>query len=75
MENFPWTRLAGVELPTLAKPMIDLARYQRIDPGAKKALIGDGNFGGHYQRPDADMAAVWETAVLETRGLIAADWD
>jgi creatinine amidohydrolase len=55
--------------------MIDLARYQRIDPGAKKALIGDGNFGGHYQRPDADMAAVWETAVLETRGLIAADWD
>ena len=75
MENFPWTRLAGVALPTQAKPMIDLARYQRIDPGAKKALIGDGNFGGHYQRPDADMASVWDVAVAETRGLITSDWD
>ncbi len=75
MENFPWTRLAGVALPTQAKPMIDLARYQRMDPGAKKALIGDGNFGGHYQRPDADMASVWDVAVAETRGLITSDWD
>ena len=75
MENFPWTRLAGVALPTQAKPMIVLARYQRMDPGAKKALIGDGNFGGHYQRPDADMASVWDVAVAETRGLITSDWD
>ena len=75
MENFPWTRLAGVALPTQAKPMIDLARYQRMDPGAKKVLIGDGNFGGHYQRPDADMASVWDVAVAETRGLITSDWD
>ena len=75
MENFPWTRLSGVEQPREAKPMIDIARYQRIDPGAKKALIGDGNFGGHYQRSDADMRAVWDTAVAETRSIIAADWD
>lgn len=75
MENFPWTRLAGVELPTQAKPMIDFARYQRSDPGAKKALIGDGNFGGHYQRPDAELMAVWEVAVQETRALIASDWN
>ena len=75
MENFPWTRLPGVEMPKEAKPMIDLARYQRIDPGAKKVLIGDGNFGGHYQRPDADLMALWEVAVAETRGLLSADWD
>ena len=55
--------------------MIDLARYQRIDPGAKKALIGDGNFGGLYQRSDADMHAVWDIAVAETRAIIATDWD
>lgn len=74
MENFPWTRLAGVEMPTARKPMIDLARYQRSDPGAKKALIGDGNFGGHYQLPDADLMRVWDVAVAETRCLITADW-
>ena len=75
MENFPWTRLPGVAMPTERKPMIDLARYQRSDPGAKKALIGDGNFGGHYQRPDADLTAVWDAAVLETRALITSDWE
>lgn len=75
MENFPWTRLAGVEMPTGRKPMIDLARYQRSDPGAKKALIGDGNFGGHYQLPDADLMKVWDAAVAETRSLITSDWN
>jgi creatinine amidohydrolase len=75
MENFPWTRLAGVAMPPERKPMIDLARYQRIDPGAKKALIGDGNFGGLYQRPDADLLAVWDAAVRETRSLITSNWD
>ena len=75
MENFPWTRLPGVEMPTVRKPMIDLARYQRLDPGAKKALIGDGNFGGHYQLPDADLMKVWDVAVAETRSLITSDWN
>ncbi len=75
MENFPWTRLPGVEQPGEAKPMIDLARYQRIDPGAKKSLIGDGNFGGLYQRSDAEMFAMWGVAVAETRSIIASDWD
>ena len=75
MENFPWTRLPGVTPPAEAKPMLDFARYQRIDPGARKTLVGDGNFGGLYQRPDADMLALWEVAVAETRDLIASDWD
>ena len=75
MENFEWTRLAGTTPPTEAKPMIDLTRYQRLDPGAKKLLIGDGNFGGHYQRPESDMLALWDVAVAETRTLIASDWD
>ena len=75
MENFASTRVRGVVTPTEPKPMIDLARYQRIDPGAKKILIGDGNFGGHHQRPDTDMAALWEVAVAETRAVISNDWD
>ena len=55
--------------------MVDMARYQRLDPARKKALVGDGNFGGLYQRSDADMLALWEVAVAETRAVIAADWD
>ncbi len=75
MENFPWTRLPGVEQPTAQKPMLDLARFARLDPGAKKALLGDGNYGGLYQRPDAEMLAIWEVAVAETRELIDGGWD
>ena len=75
MENFPWTRLPGVTPPAEAKPMLDFARYQRIDPGARKTLVGDGNFGGLYQRSDAEMLALWDVAVAETRELIASDWD
>lgn len=75
MENLPWTRLPGVQLPDVQKPMIDIARYQRIDPGAKKQLIGDGNFGGLYQRADEELMAMWNIAVAETRELIETGWD
>ena len=75
MENFSWTRVAGAQQPSEPKPMVDLDRFQRLDPGAKKILIGDGNFGGRYQRPDAEMAAMWEVAVTETRTVLASDWD
>lgn len=75
MENFPWTRVEGAEQPLEPKPMVDLERFQRLDPGAKKLLIGDGNFGGRYQRPDADTASLWDVAVAETRAILASDWD
>ncbi|MDH5247058.1 MAG: creatininase family protein, partial [Betaproteobacteria bacterium] len=56
------------------KAMIDLARYQRLDPGAKREMLGDGNFGGAYQRSDEEMLALWQVAVEETRSVIADDW-
>ena len=74
MENFPWTRVEGAPAPQEAKPMIDIARYQRLDAGAKKTLIGDGNFGGVYQRPDSEMLSIWQVAVEETRSVIAEEW-
>src|SRR4051794_7989020 len=67
MENFPWTRLAGVELPAGAKPMIDLVRLRLLDAAGVRALIGDGNFGGAYQKPDDQMLRVWQAGVAETR--------
>jgi creatinine amidohydrolase len=74
MENFPWTRLPGVALPDAARPMVDLARVRALDPVALRAYLGDGNFGGRYQRSDEDMLALWEVAVDETRALLTAGW-
>jgi creatinine amidohydrolase len=74
MENFPWTRLANVAMPADQKPMMDTQAFQKLDPVAKKTLLGDGNYGGHYQRPDADMLALWHIAVTETRGVLSENW-
>lgn len=74
MESFPWTRPAHVRVPSEAKAMIDRVLYQQLDPGAKRELIGDGNFGGAYQRSDEDMLALWQVAVEETRAIIADGW-
>ena len=74
MENFPWTRLAGVGLPTQRKPMIDFARMRVMDPEAVRRYLGDGNFGGYYQRPDEEMQAIWDVAVAETRALLEGPW-
>lgn len=74
MENFPWTRLAGVKPPTRQKAMIDLARMRVMGPQAVRAYLGDGNFGGYYERPDEDMLAIWDVAVKETRALLEGSW-
>ncbi|QEW19474.1 Creatinine amidohydrolase [Marinibacterium anthonyi] len=77
MENFPWTRLPqdpAQDLPTRQKPMIDLARMRAMDPAGVRAYLGDGNFGGYYQRPDDEMQAIWDTGVAETRALMEGPW-
>ena len=74
MENFPWTRLEGVAMPDEHKPMIDFAMLRLLAPGALREYLGDGNFGGHYQRPDEDMLAIWQVAVEETRALLEGPW-
>ena len=74
MENFPWTRLPGVNLPATQRPMVDLARVRALDPVALRQYLGDGNFGGMYQRPDEEMLALWEIAVDETRALLTGSW-
>jgi creatinine amidohydrolase len=74
LENFPWTRLPNVAQPEAQKPMMDHNRFLSLDPVAKKDLLGDGNYGGFYQRSDAEMRALWSVAVDETRALMQ-DWD
>jgi creatinine amidohydrolase len=74
MENFPWTRLGNVAMPSTQKPMMQVDRFQQLDPARKKEFLGDGNFGGLYQRPDEDMLAIWNVAIEETRGVMAEGW-
>jgi len=74
MENFPWTRLTGVQAPAGQRPMVDLDKVRLLDPVALRAYLGDGNFGGVYQRPDADVLAIWKVAVEETRALLGGSW-
>jgi len=75
MENFPWTRLPNIGMPAERKPMVDLDKLKTMGAPAVKAYLGDGNFGGHYQRPDKEMEAIWDVAIDETRALLENGWD
>ncbi len=74
MESFPWTRIGNAATPRESKPMVPLDRMRGMDPAQVRALIGDGNFGGLYQRDDEEMLALWRIAVDETRELIESGW-
>ncbi|HVM86216.1 MAG TPA: creatininase family protein [Candidatus Binatia bacterium] len=74
MENFPWTRLEGVVAPSQQKPMVDYDELKRLDHKGARKFLGDGNFGGYYEKPDEDMMALWNVAVEETRTLIETGW-
>lgn len=68
MESFPWTRVPGVELPKTRKAPTPRASE---DPREVRERLGDGMFGGWYQRPDADVMRVWRAGVEETREVLS----
>ena len=74
MENFPWTRLANIAGPAEAKPMVDMDRLRLHGAADARTMLGDGNFGGLYQRSDEDMLAIWAVAIEETRAMIEGPW-
>ena len=45
LENFPWTRLAGVDHSPGRKPMADIAQMRESDPHEVRKLHGDGSLG------------------------------
>jgi creatinine amidohydrolase len=75
LENFPWTRLDGVELPGERKPMQDISRMRELDPADVREMLGDGSLGGLYERPDEDVMRVWRAGVEEVRELLENGWD
>lgn len=70
MENFPWSRVAPS--PSGKKAMIDYATFSGLSPQGVKEMLGDGSFGGEYEKADDVMAEVWRVGVEETRAVIAA---
>jgi creatinine amidohydrolase len=74
MENFPWTRLANVAMPEETKPAVDTSRMKDLSPEGVRELLGDGSFGGPYQRQDVEMLKLWEVAVKETRVCLTEGW-
>ncbi len=74
MENFPWTRLANVTQPREQKPPVDLEKMRGLPPDGVRAVLGDGNYAGLYQRADEDMLAIWEVAIKETREFMTDGW-
>jgi creatinine amidohydrolase len=74
MENFPWTRLDGVELPAHQKSMVDLDQLRRLSPAKARTLLEDGNYGGCYQRSDEEMNIIWQIALAEVRELLDGNW-
>ena len=74
-ENFPWTRLEGVELPDARKPPLDQDAHRVAGgPHAVRELLGDGVFGGAYELPDDQVRSVWEAGVAEVRELLESAW-
>lgn len=71
-ENFPWTRLQGVELPPERKAPIVRPKWSR--PKEWRAALGDGSFGGPYQLPDEDVLRVWDAARDQLRERLDSGW-
>jgi len=75
MENFPWTRLAKIDMPREQKAMNDLEKLRQLDPKSLREHLKDGNYGGLYQRDDEEMMNIWRAGVEETRTLLTEGWD
>lgn len=72
MENFPWTRLPGMELPGERKE--PLRQPLPAAPAAMRAVAGDGQYGGSYALPDENVLRIWTAGVEETRELLGHGW-
>ena len=74
MENFRSTRIDGVKQPEGSREPVDYVKLKLLNPVETRAYLGDGNFAGVYEKPDAIMDALWQVAVEETRELIETNW-
>jgi creatinine amidohydrolase len=74
MEGFPWTRVASATPPEEHKASVDLSGREGLTAVQFRERLGDGSFGGWYERPDTEMHEIWGLAVEETRALLDGGW-
>jgi creatinine amidohydrolase len=74
MENFPWTRLEHAAAPEGEKTRVDMTLMKASPPALARKMLGDGSFGGAWQRPDKEMQAIWDIGVAETRTALEGPW-
>src|SRR5947207_15871484 len=74
MENFPWTRLEEVTMPSEQKWEVDMNHLRQLDPKELRNYLKDGNWGGVYQRGDEEMMKIWRIAVQETVEVLNNGW-
>ena len=46
------------------------AQIRPLPPPEVRKALGDGSFGGPYQKPDEDMLRIWAVAVEEIREIL-----
>ena len=74
METFPWTRVAGVAVPQEHKAAVELPDRDEISYKRFREVVGDGSFGGWYERPDEEMKTIWAIAIDESRAKLESGW-
>ena len=74
MENFPWTRLVDAPAPEGEKAPVDRDAMRAAPPDDQRRILGDGSFGGAYQKADEVMLDLWRTGVEETRAALEGPW-
>ena len=61
-------------MPEEPKPAVDLTGSEDFSLRQMRERLGDGSFGGYYQRPPDEVARIWEIGVEETRALLTDGW-
>ena len=74
VENFPASRVEGVETPAGSKPLVPPSALQGATPEQVKELLGDGSAGGAYQLDGGEADTVWNAAVTLLRERLTSGW-
>jgi creatinine amidohydrolase len=74
MEGFPWTRVPSAQPPQDHKGAVDLADRASLTAAQLRERLGDGSFGGFYERPEVELEEIWRIGVEETRALLETGW-
>lgn len=74
MENFPFTRLPHRPAPSGHKTPVNPDHTKDRPPHEVRRLLGDGVFGGDYQRSTDEEDALWCLGIDTTRAAMTSPW-